>query len=204
MQIAERILDNRRAVLHRPAQTTVTASIGIAIADDDATPENLLRDATAAMYLAKSRGRTGSSCSTRCCGQGQRVDGQHVGTAQRAGSRGVRRALPAGRRPHHRRAAQRRGAGALGTPRSRVRRPDDFIPLAEETGLIVPIGAMVLEQACEQLATGNRPIPAMTVAVNLSVRQIVSADIVDMVANALPRNGIHPGASAWRSPRASS
>ena len=56
--------------------------------------------------------------------------------------------------------------------------PDEFIPLAEETGLIVPIGAWVLQQACEQLANWQRADPSMTVAVNLSVRQIVAADIV--------------------------
>ena len=70
--------------------------------------------------------------------------------------------------------------------------PTDFIPLAEETGLIVPIGAWVLQQACEQLANWQRTDPSMTVSVNLSVRQIVAADIVKVVEDALLRNGIRP------------
>ena len=71
-------------------------------------------------------------------------------------------------------------------------RPDDFIPLAEESGLIVPIGAWVLEQACQRLAHWQLTDPSLTVAVNLSVRQIVSPGIVEMVANALTRSSIHP------------
>jgi EAL domain-containing protein (putative c-di-GMP-specific phosphodiesterase class I) len=71
--------------------------------------------------------------------------------------------------------------------------PDEFIPLAEESGIIVPIGAWVLEQACERLAGWQQHNIAMTMAVNLSVRQIVVPGIVEMVADALARSGIHPG-----------
>lgn len=47
--------------------------------------------------------------------------------------------------------------------------PDEFIPLAEEAGLIVPIGAWVMEQACGQLIQWQKTEPSMSVAVNLSV-----------------------------------
>jgi EAL domain-containing protein (putative c-di-GMP-specific phosphodiesterase class I) len=70
--------------------------------------------------------------------------------------------------------------------------PVEFIPLAEETGLIIPIGAWVLEQACMQLVEWQRRDPMMSVAVNLSVRQMLAPDITDMIAAILTRTGVPP------------
>jgi len=56
----------------------------------------------------------------------------------------------------------------------------------------VPIGAWVLGQACERLAQWQLTNPSMTVAVNLSVRQIASPGIVELVADALAHSGVHP------------
>ena len=72
--------------------------------------------------------------------------------------------------------------------------PDQFIPLAEETGLIVPIGAWVLGQACRQLARWRRIRPVMSLAVNLSVRQILEPSIVTTVEDVLRASGIDPSA----------
>jgi EAL domain-containing protein (putative c-di-GMP-specific phosphodiesterase class I) len=70
--------------------------------------------------------------------------------------------------------------------------PDQFIPLAEETGLIVPIGAWVLEQACRQLVQWQVVDPSMSVAVNFSVRQLLAPDVVDLVAAVLARTAVRP------------
>src|ERR1700722_17157339 len=70
--------------------------------------------------------------------------------------------------------------------------PGEFIPVAEETGLIIPIGAWVLEEACTQLVRWQRPEPAMSVAVNFSVRQVLAADITDLVSDVLVRTGVRP------------
>jgi len=73
--------------------------------------------------------------------------------------------------------------------------PADFIPLAEETGLIVPMGQWVLDTACQQLARWQRN-PAtrhLTLAVNVSARQFHQADFVALVHEAIDSTGIHPG-----------
>lgn len=73
--------------------------------------------------------------------------------------------------------------------------PADFIPLAEETGLIVPIGAWVLETACRQAVAWNKMAKnPIKVAVNLSARQFRQVDIVEMISDMLQRTGCNP---AW-------
>jgi len=73
--------------------------------------------------------------------------------------------------------------------------PGDFIPLAEETGLIVPIGLWILDTACAHLRRwGENPRSSeLFMSVNVSARQFRQADFVDQVAGALARNGANPG-----------
>jgi EAL domain-containing protein (putative c-di-GMP-specific phosphodiesterase class I) len=72
--------------------------------------------------------------------------------------------------------------------------PAEFIPLAEETGLILPIGNWVLETACKQLARwADQPRMAhLTIAVNVSARQFHQRDFVDQVSSTLHRTGANP------------
>jgi EAL domain-containing protein (putative c-di-GMP-specific phosphodiesterase class I) len=73
--------------------------------------------------------------------------------------------------------------------------PAEFIPLAEETGLIVPIGRGVLNEATRQAANWQRisPLGRLRMSVNVSVRQFQHPDIVGDVAEALARSGLEPG-----------
>ena len=101
--------------------------------------------------------------------------------------------LPARRPPRSSRpttASRRCCAGS--TRRAGPSRPLKFIPLAEETGLIIPIGRWVLEQACRQGALLQERFPRtppLTMSVNLSVKQLQSETIVDDVRNALEASG---------------
>ena len=81
-------------------------------------------------------------------------------------------------------------------PRRGVVSPTAFIPLAEDTGLIVDIGAWALNEACTQLRSWSDADPVMAVlgvSVNLSVKQLRSTDIVNTVTRTLDRTGITPG-----------
>jgi EAL domain-containing protein (putative c-di-GMP-specific phosphodiesterase class I) len=74
--------------------------------------------------------------------------------------------------------------------------PDEFIPLAEETGLIVPIGQWVLKEACRQAGEWQEQYPSDTppiVGVNLSLRQFQHSGLMEDVARALRETGLDPG-----------
>jgi EAL domain-containing protein (putative c-di-GMP-specific phosphodiesterase class I) len=79
-------------------------------------------------------------------------------------------------------------------PTRGIVRPDEFIPTAEETSLIIPIGHWVLEAACAQLAQwGTRPDRShLSIAVNVSVRQFRHPDFIDEVMSCVRRSGIRP------------
>jgi EAL domain-containing protein (putative c-di-GMP-specific phosphodiesterase class I) len=72
--------------------------------------------------------------------------------------------------------------------------PAEFIPVAEETGLILPLGQWVLDKACSQLANWSRQISMahLTVAVNVSARQFHQNDFVEQVFASLQRTGANP------------
>jgi EAL domain-containing protein (putative c-di-GMP-specific phosphodiesterase class I) len=74
--------------------------------------------------------------------------------------------------------------------------PDEFIPVAEETGLVIPMGRFVLERACHDLVAFRERSgrPALTMSVNVSTTQLVRGPILDDVAAALARSGLEPGA----------
>jgi diguanylate cyclase (GGDEF)-like protein/PAS domain S-box-containing protein len=75
--------------------------------------------------------------------------------------------------------------------------PDEFIPIAEETGLIVPIGRFVLREACRQMAEWRRKLPGgehLTVSVNLSSTQLGSPTLIDDLERVLQETGLDPAA----------
>jgi EAL domain-containing protein (putative c-di-GMP-specific phosphodiesterase class I) len=74
--------------------------------------------------------------------------------------------------------------------------PDDFIPFAEDTGLIVPIGRWVLREGCRQAVAMQRAVPCeppLSMSINLSVKQLQHSDIVADVREVLAETGLAPG-----------
>jgi EAL domain-containing protein (putative c-di-GMP-specific phosphodiesterase class I) len=72
--------------------------------------------------------------------------------------------------------------------------PADFVPLAEETGLIVPLGLTILKQACEQTVEWQKQLnfPKLTISVNLSGRQFKQSDLVEQIRKTLLDADLHP------------
>ncbi len=168
----------------------VSASIGVSVARDDADATDLLRDADDAMYRAKQRGRRSVEYQS----------GREAPTTTNRLARvtGLHRALERdelvvyyqpvvdirSRRPVALEALVRWNHPELG-----LIPPGDFIPLAEDTGLIVPLGWKVLEHARHRLE--NRP--DLAIAVNVSARQLSEADFVPrltQLVSALPRGSL--------------
>ena len=171
------------------------ASIGIALFGEqhEDTVEPLKR-AELAMYEAKAHGRnTLRFFDPRM---------QAVVNARIAMEAGLREAMVKSQfllhyQPQFTDQGRITGAEALlrwSDPKRGMVSPAEFIPLAEETGLILPIGNWVLETACRQLALWAKE-PAMahlTVAVNVSAKQFHQRDFVDQVLSALGRTGANP------------
>ena len=71
--------------------------------------------------------------------------------------------------------------------------PDRFIPVAEDSGLIIELGAWVLDQACRQLAGWRDSLPELVVSINVSARQLLDPAFIGLVERALADNGLAPG-----------
>jgi diguanylate cyclase (GGDEF)-like protein/PAS domain S-box-containing protein len=174
-------------------EMNVKISLGIAIADVRATPGSLLRDSEAAMCRAKERGG----------GRIEIFDDVLRSKVERRLTTGsaLQRALEREEFTVYFQPVVDLSTGAMVCAEALLRwqhpdrglvGPDEFIPLAEETDLIVPIGAWVLEQACWQLVQWQRTEPSMSVAVNLSVRQMLNPGITGQVEAVLSRTGLRP------------
>ena len=200
--------------LHASQQIHVSASIGIATCgsgaatnaglDDTTDADALLRDADAAMYRVKARGSgAGGHLFFTDAIREQAVARLAVeGELRLALERGEFRLLyePIYALRRHRLI----GAEALlrwQHPQRGLLPPAEFLAVAEECGLIVPIGHWVLNEACRTLATWNRlyrqagpaaPESAPVMAVNLSVRQLGNPDLAGQVADALRRHELDP------------
>ena len=170
------------------------ASAGIALGNAVyARPEEILRDAEIAMYRAKELGRGGVAVFTPSMHTRARARLQLETDLRRALERGELRLLY--QPVVSLRTGELTGCEALCAwehPQQGHVPPAEFIPIAEETGLIVPIGAWALREACRAAsAFGAAGKNALTVAVNLSARQLGPA-LLAQVKAALTQSGLPP------------
>jgi diguanylate cyclase (GGDEF)-like protein len=174
-------------------QILVGASIGIAVLRTDGihfNPDDLLKSADLAMYRAKADGRG------RFCFFEPEMDAR--AQARRSLELDLRRALAQRGFELHYQPLVNLQSDSVTAFEALLRwphaergwiSPADFIPLAEETGLIVPLGDWVLRQACRDAATWS---PDIKLAVNLSPVQFKAGDLVQSVADALTESGLAP------------
>ena len=194
------VANKLRELLGRPftvagRELRVTASIGISLyPKDGADAENLLRHADIAMYRAKEEG--GDSVRFFAADMNLRA---HETLELEAD---LRRALERGEFLLHYQPKVVLADGRLSGCEALVRwqhpqrglvPPGAFIPLAEETGLIVPLGAWVLRRACAQAREWqDAGLPPCKVAVNLSARQFAEPDLVERIEAILAETGLEP------------
>jgi len=174
----------------------VTASIGIALYPGDGeSADALMAHADAAMYCIKESGRNGMALYEPSMSEGAQGQLQMTYDLRRALERGQ---LVLYYQPQIR--ALDNGLAGMEAlvrwqhPRLGLVMPDRFIALAERVGLIIELGAWVLDEACRQWAAWHRAgarVP--TVSVNLSAAQVRSEQLVAQVRTAMRRHGLPPG-----------
>jgi len=172
-----------------------TASIGIGLSSAQITASELQSCADQAMYRAKSLGRNqfryySADMSSRAIAA---LEMEHS----------LREALEHDRFSLYYQPQCRANGDLIGFealirlrhPERGMIPPNDFIPVAEDTGLILPIGSWVLRESCRQLATWHAEgFPAVTIAINVSAAQLAQSNFAAEVATALNEHALHPSA----------
>jgi diguanylate cyclase (GGDEF)-like protein len=179
-------------------EVCVSVSIGIAMSETGyRQPEDVLRDADIAMYRAKAQGKV--------CHEVFDTAMRAHAAARRESETGLRRALERQELRLHYQPIVSLATGRLAGleallrwqhPQRGLIPPAEIIPIAEETGLIAPIGRWVLREACRQVSAWRAQFPTdppLTVSVNLSGRQFAQPDLVEQIEQILQETGLNAG-----------
>jgi diguanylate cyclase (GGDEF)-like protein/PAS domain S-box-containing protein len=174
-----------------------TVSIGIALSSTGYDrPEEVLRDADTAMYRAKMLGKARHEVFDKT------MHARAMNLLQMESD--LRRAIERKEFVLHYQPIVALETGAIRGFEALIRwehpergfiSPDEFIPIAEETGLIIPIGQWVLEEACRQIHQWQvqfPQFPPLQISVNLSSKQFINADLIEQVRRVLYETGVAP------------
>src|SRR3954466_894355 len=194
--VAERLQESLGAPFHvDKRELYVSASIGIALVTPERAPEDVVRDADVAMYRAKSKGGATHAVFD---------EAMHARVMQRLElETGLRHALERAQLRVLYQPVIQTATGALAGFEALCRwtdstgtaiEPREFVPIADETGLILPLGRFVLDETCRQLATWRKHPRGqhVTVSVNVSQRQLADPGFVDVVTGALAGARLDP------------
>ena len=171
----------------------VSASVGLVVASPTDDVEDLLHASDAAMYEAKGHGGNRVRMFTDALREGRDLT--------LAAEVDLRDALARSELVLHYQPVIDLASGRAVAVEALVRwqhpergllAPAQFIPVAEASGLIVPLGRWVLDEACRDAAAAQGPLAGLDVAVNLSVRQLTQSDVVSHVRDALQASGLDP------------
>jgi diguanylate cyclase (GGDEF)-like protein/PAS domain S-box-containing protein len=197
-QVAEKIQDALRSPIQVEGhELHAGCSIGISLYPSDGEDvETLMRNADIAMYHAKERGRGNFQYFT--------PDLNEVAQYRHAMAHQLRQAMMRNEFAMEYQCQVDIDTGAIfgiegllrwWQPERGLVAPREFIPIAEDTGLIVPIGEWALHQACAQLKQWlNAGHANLTMSINLSVRQVLQRDFVRIVKGILDETGLPPSA----------
>ena len=198
LEIAARIVESLQEPFDQPlADMRVAASVGIAFSSSEDGVEELMRNADVAMYAAKSAGKGRFVVYEKSM--------QHAAGERREMEAELDKAMQDAQfLLHYQPIVDLRSGYLLGVealirwkhPERGLIAPADFIPIAEETGQIVPLGRWVLAQACREVKVWQARLPEgrqVRVGVNVSTVQLSKSDICADVERALAISEIDPG-----------
>lgn len=196
-RLAQRLIDDLQAPFGvGQDRVRVSVSVGVALSEERCeTPDEVVRDADAALYQAKARGSGTFAVYDRS--MRERLT---PSTAERR----LRVALQQGQfllyyQPvvsmQTRQVVKVEALVRWEDPERGLVSPAEFIPALEDTGLIVPVGAWILEEACRQARHWETTLtgrPPLAVNVNVSARQLAQSDFPDLLSGAIERSGVSP------------
>src|SRR5215218_1419850 len=202
IRVAERVAQAiTQPIVLETGEHFITASIGIAVADSaEALPDDLLRDADAAMYRAKERGRGRYELFDEVLRRRVLLRMRTENELRRGLERGELRVV-------YQPVVELTGGEVTAVealvrwqhPQRGLLDPVEFIPVAEDSGLIGALGDWVLAAACRDGAVWQQRFPRadpLLVCVNASARQLANAAFPARVADAMDRHGLAPGSLA--------